>query len=75
MTNRPEMGVIWSDGQHFAKEFNVQFVLAYNPDEFAESRRALPEAEIDIAPLVTGQVELDGFGNAFGGLADPERHC
>jgi threonine dehydrogenase-like Zn-dependent dehydrogenase len=58
-----------------AKEINVQFVLAYNPEEFGESLRALAEGEIDVTPLITGEVGLDGVGQAFNDLADPERHC
>jgi threonine dehydrogenase-like Zn-dependent dehydrogenase len=58
-----------------AKEINVQFSLAYTPDEFAESLRALAEGEIDVTPLITGEVDLDGVGAAFDELADPERHC
>jgi threonine dehydrogenase-like Zn-dependent dehydrogenase len=58
-----------------AKEINVQFVLAYTPDEFTDSLRALAEGEIDGTPLITGEVGLDGVGQAFDDLADPERHC
>ncbi|MGH3564322.1 MAG: zinc-binding dehydrogenase [Mycobacterium sp.] len=58
-----------------AKEINVQFVLAYDPSEFAESLRSIAEGEIDVAPVITGEVGLDGVGAAFDDLADPERHC
>lgn len=58
-----------------AKEINVQFVLAYTPDEFTDSLRALSEGHIDVTPLITGEVGLDGVGGAFDALADPERHC
>jgi 2-desacetyl-2-hydroxyethyl bacteriochlorophyllide A dehydrogenase len=58
-----------------AKEINVQFVLAYSPEEFTDSLRALAEGEIDATPLITGEVGLDGVGTAFDDLADPERHC
>jgi threonine dehydrogenase-like Zn-dependent dehydrogenase len=58
-----------------AKEINVQFVLAYTPDEFAESLRAIAEGDIDVSPVITGEVGLDGVGAAFDDLADPERHC
>ena len=58
-----------------AKEINVQFVLAYNPEEFGDSLRALAEGEIDVTPLITGEVGLNGVGQAFDDLADPERHC
>jgi threonine dehydrogenase-like Zn-dependent dehydrogenase len=58
-----------------AKEISVQFVLAYDPAEFAESLRAIAEGEIDVTPVITGEVGLDGVGAAFDDLADPERHC
>ncbi len=58
-----------------AKEVNVQFVLAYTPEEFADSLRALAEGDIDVSPVITGEVGLDGVGAAFDDLADPERHC
>ena len=57
------------------KEINVQFVLAYDPNEFAESLRAIAEGRIDVTPVITGEVGLDGVGAAFDDLADPERHC
>ncbi len=58
-----------------AKEINVQFVLTYNPEEFGESLRALAEGEIDVTPLITGEIGLDGVGQAIDDLADPDRHC
>ena len=58
-----------------AKEINVQFSLAYGPEEFSEALRSLADGEIDVGPLITGEVGLDGVGAAFDDLADPERHC
>jgi len=58
-----------------AKEINVQFVLAYDPNEFADSLRAIAEGDIDVTPMITGDVGLDEVGTAFDALADPERHC
>jgi threonine dehydrogenase-like Zn-dependent dehydrogenase len=58
-----------------AKEMSVQFCLAYTPEEFADSLRAIAEGDVDVAPLITGEVDLDGVGAAFDDLADPERHC
>lgn len=58
-----------------AKEISVQFVLAYEPVEFAASLRAIAEGRIDVAPLITGEVGLDGVGSAFDQLTDPDRHC
>ena len=56
------------------KELNVQYVLAYTPDEFAASLRLLAEGQVDGASLVTGRVGLDGVAKAFDDLANPEAH-
>ncbi len=58
-----------------AKEINVQFVNAYDYQEFAESLRAIAEGDIDVGPLITGEVGLEGVGDAFDELATPETHC
>jgi threonine dehydrogenase-like Zn-dependent dehydrogenase len=57
------------------KEISLQFVFAYGADEFAESLRAIAEGEIDVAPMITGEVGLDGVGAAFDALSDPDQHC
>lgn len=56
------------------KELNVQYVLAYTPDEFAASLRLLAEGQVDVASLVTGRIDLDGVAQAFEDLANPEAH-
>jgi threonine dehydrogenase-like Zn-dependent dehydrogenase len=58
-----------------AKEINVQFVLAYAVEEFADSLREIAEGGIDVTPIITGDVGLEEVGAAFDDLADPERHC
>jgi len=58
-----------------AKELELRFVLGYAPDEFAGTLRAIAEGEIDVAPLVTGKVGVDGVAGAFEALASPERHA
>ena len=58
-----------------AKQINLQFVFGYDPGEFADSLRAIAEGEIDVAPMITGEVGLDGVGAAFDDLADPDLHC
>jgi threonine dehydrogenase-like Zn-dependent dehydrogenase len=58
-----------------AKEINVQFVNAYDAQEFAQSLGAIAEGDIDVAPLITGEVGLDGVGAAFDDLASPDTHC
>lgn len=57
------------------KQISIQFVLAYDPDEFAGSLRALAEGDIDVTPVITGEVGLEQVGTAFDDLGDPERHC
>jgi 2-desacetyl-2-hydroxyethyl bacteriochlorophyllide A dehydrogenase len=58
-----------------AKQINVQFVLAYDPTEFTDCLRAIAEGDIDVAPMITGEVGLDGVGTAFDDLAHPDAHC
>jgi len=58
-----------------SKELNVQFCLGYDPMEFNESLRAIAEGDIDVAPMITGRVGLDGVADAFEALGDPEQHC
>jgi threonine dehydrogenase-like Zn-dependent dehydrogenase len=57
------------------KELQLQFVIGYTPEEFAGTLRAIAEGEIDTAPLVTGEVGVDGVADAFEALATPERHA
>jgi threonine dehydrogenase-like Zn-dependent dehydrogenase len=58
-----------------AKELNVQFVLGYDPMEFAGSLRSIAEGEIDVRPMITGEVDLDGVAGAFEALGNPDQHC
>lgn len=58
-----------------AKEISVQFVFGYDPAEFAESLRAIADGEIDVTPMITGEVDLTGVAGAFDELAHPDRHC
>lgn len=58
-----------------AKELNLQFVLYYTPEEFAEALEAVASGKLDWQPLVTGTVGLDGITGAFRALEDPETHA
>ena len=58
-----------------AKEISVQFVNSYDHNEFAESLRAIADGFIDVSPLITGEVGLDGVAAAFDELGDPDTHC
>lgn len=62
----PMIGVI--------KELNINFAVYYEADEFADTLHAIAEGLIDVAPLVTGRVGLDGVAGAFTALGDPEVH-
>ena len=55
-----------------AKELSVQFAFAYSPDEFTRALRAIAEGEVDVAPMITGTVGLDGVAGAFDALARPD---
>lgn len=57
------------------KELNLQFVLGYTPEEFAQTLHNIAQGVMDIEPLITGKVGLDGVPDAFNDLADPEKHA
>jgi threonine dehydrogenase-like Zn-dependent dehydrogenase len=56
------------------KELNLQFVLGYSPQEFADTLGHLAEGRIDGSPLITGRVPLSGVAEAFTALANPDQH-
>jgi threonine dehydrogenase-like Zn-dependent dehydrogenase len=58
-----------------SKELNIQFCFGYDPMEFAGTLRSIAEGEIDVTPIITGEVDLDGVAGAFAELGDPDRHC
>ncbi|HEY5647531.1 MAG TPA: zinc-binding dehydrogenase, partial [Pseudomonadales bacterium] len=47
---RPMLGI--------TKEINLQFVLAYTPEEFAATLANIAEGRIPVAPLITGHVGI-----------------
>lgn len=64
---RPMLGI--------AKELDISFALGYSYEEFADTLRSIAEGELDVAPLITGRVQIDGVPDAFSDLANPEAHC
>lgn len=56
------------------KELSIQFALGYDPTEFGESLQAIAEGEVDVAPLITASVDLEGLPAAFEVLAHPDAH-
>ncbi len=57
------------------KELNLQFVLGYSPEEFAACLALIDSGKLDLSPLITSRVGLDGVAGAFDDLADPDQHC
>jgi threonine dehydrogenase-like Zn-dependent dehydrogenase len=57
------------------REISLQFVLGYDPMEFADTLRAIAEGELTAAPMITGHVGIDGVPQAFADLGDPEAHA
>jgi len=56
------------------KELNVQYVLAYTPEEFAAMLHFVAEGKIPTDPLVTGTIGVGGVAQAFDDLASPDNH-
>jgi threonine dehydrogenase-like Zn-dependent dehydrogenase len=57
------------------KELNVQFVLAYTAEEFADTLAALADGRVDGAAMITGEVGIEGVPQAFHDLGTPEGHA
>jgi threonine dehydrogenase-like Zn-dependent dehydrogenase len=58
-----------------SKEINIQFCLGYDPMEFQGTLRSIADGELDVAPMITGEVGLDGVAGAFDALGNPDEHC
>lgn len=57
------------------KELNIQFVLGYEPLEFQSALDAIADGKVDLAPWLTGSVDIDGVPQAFLDLAEPDNHA
>ena len=51
--------------QAILKEIDMRFAVMYSPDEFARTFAHLVAGDFDVAPLLTGSVDLDGVADAF----------
>jgi threonine dehydrogenase-like Zn-dependent dehydrogenase len=54
------------------KQLDFRFVLGYSPEEFAGTLCDIAEGRINVAPVITSAVGLEGVAGAFAALADPE---
>jgi len=61
---RPLVGIV--------KELALQFCFGYDPTEFAATLRRIAEGEVDVTPMVTGVVGIEGVPGAFSALAHPD---
>jgi threonine dehydrogenase-like Zn-dependent dehydrogenase len=66
-TIRPMAGI--------GRELNLQFVLGYDPMEFAGALNALVEGSTRYPEIITGTVDIDGVPQAFTDLGNPEAHA
>jgi threonine dehydrogenase-like Zn-dependent dehydrogenase len=57
------------------KEIDLRFVLGYTPMEFRDTLHMLADGKLDVTPLITGTVGLNGVDQAFDALGDPEAHA
>jgi threonine dehydrogenase-like Zn-dependent dehydrogenase len=64
---RPSMAIF--------KEIDMRFVLGYTPLEFRDTLHMIADGKVDVTPLVTGTVGLNGVAAAFDALGDPEAHA
>lgn len=64
---RPSIGI--------NKQIELRFVLGYDPSEFQQSLQWIAAGKVDVRPLITATVGLDGVAGAFDELGDPERHA
>jgi threonine dehydrogenase-like Zn-dependent dehydrogenase len=57
------------------KELSLQFVLGYSPTEFGHALTSIAEGKVNLEPLITGRVGIDGVPRAFEDLGNPEAHA
>lgn len=57
------------------RELEIRFALGYDPLEFSAALTSIAEGRVDLDPLITAQVDIDGVPDAFRALGDPEEHA
>lgn len=57
------------------KELDIRFSLAWTPAEYKQTLHWIADGKLVCKPMITGEVGLDGVGNAFEALKDPEQHA
>eukprot|EP01037_Dinobryon_pediforme_P014381 gene14381-14504_t len=54
------------------KQLDLRFVFGYSPDEFAQTLHDIAEGVLNVAPVITRQVDLSEVAGAFESLARPD---
>jgi threonine dehydrogenase-like Zn-dependent dehydrogenase len=57
------------------RELSLIFSLGSQPDEFERTLHLIAGGEIDVGPLITGEVGIAGVPQAFVDLQNPEQHA
>ena len=56
------------------KELNVQYVLGYSAAEFRDALRRIADGTLNVEPVITHTVGLDGVAQAFTDLGRPDAY-
>jgi threonine dehydrogenase-like Zn-dependent dehydrogenase len=56
------------------KELSIQFSFGYSIEEFSQTLHAIADGRIEVEPLITGRVGLNGVAGAFEELMNPIGH-
>jgi threonine dehydrogenase-like Zn-dependent dehydrogenase len=57
------------------KELSVVFSLGSQPDEFERTLQLIANGDIDVGPLITGEIGIAGVPQAFVELQNPQDHA
>lgn len=57
------------------KELDLRFVFGYDPAEFHDTLQMIAAGTLDVRPLITATVGLDGVAAAFDALGSAEQHA
>ncbi|MGC4934350.1 zinc-binding dehydrogenase [Gordonia sp. DT30] len=57
------------------KELELRFVFGYDPAEFHDTLAMIADGDVDVRPLVTAVIGLDGVAAAFDALGSAEHHA
>ncbi|MDH3016006.1 zinc-binding dehydrogenase [Gordonia alkanivorans] len=57
------------------KEIELRFVFVYDPAEFHETLQMIAAGKVDVAPMITATVGLEGVAPAFDALGSAAHHA